>query len=215
MVFENVFRSANKAMGEFKEQSFVIKHGAGKIMFSAPHSVEQIREGRVKYAEPQTGLLVEMLHETLGCPIIRKTANFNDDANYDPVSDYKTALAEYVNENHIAFLADLHQLAPSRDVMINFGTGNYENIDDAQLLNIFVSTFQENRVGSIQIDEPFAASYAHTVSATIHRECKIPCLQIEINSRLVKEKFDEFALEAVYKALCECYLKLEQIYGRG
>ena len=215
MKFENIFDFANKAMDDFKDRSFIIKHGSGKIMFSAPHSVEQTRAGRMKYAEPQTGILVEMLHKTFGCPIIRKTSNCNDDANYDPISDYKEALAAYVKENRIAFLVDLHQLSPSREVMINFGTGNFKNISDKNLLNIFLSTFSKNEAGLIQLDDPFAASYDFTVSSTIHRECEIPCLQIEMNSRLLREEYPEFALEMVYRSLCECYLKLKEFYDQG
>lgn len=212
MNFENVFSSANEAINEFKEQSFVIKHGVGGIMFSAPHSVEQTRDGKIKYSEPQTGILVEMLHKTFGCPIIRKTSNCNDDANFDPISDYKEALVKYVNENHIEFLIDLHQLAPSRNVMIDFGTGNFKNINDKYLLNIFLSTFSENKLGNIQLDEPFDASYDYTVSSTIHRECEIPCLQIEINTKLVCDEYNEFSLDLIYKSLCDCYLKLKEIY---
>lgn len=213
MKFEKNFNLANAFMNELSEQSFVIKEGNSSIMFSAPHCVEQIRNGKIKYSEPQTGMLVEMLHNEFGCPIIRKVSNCNDDANYDPVSDYKETLIKYVKENQIKFLIDLHQLAPFREEMINFGTGNYKNINDTKLLNIFLSSFSKNNVGLIKIDEPFDASYDYTVSSTIHRECGIPCLQIEINTKLVSCKYDEFCFESVYESLRDCYLKLKEFYG--
>lgn len=211
MDFLKNLEMATAAAKEHGEQSFIIKSGNGRIMFSAPHCVEQIREGKIKFSEPETGILVEMLHSEFGCPIIRKTSNRNDDANYDPVSDYKDALAEYIKENNIGILVDLHQLAPFREEMINFGTGKLKNIGDKNLINVFLGAFTKNRVGMIQMDEPFDASYEHTVSSTIHRKCSIPCLQIEINSRLVNEKYEESSIEAVYKALSECYLKLKEL----
>ena len=63
--------------------SFQLKSGVGGVMISAPHAVEQTRNGRIKCAESQTGALAKMLHEQLHCPIIYKTKNMGDDANYD------------------------------------------------------------------------------------------------------------------------------------
>ena len=212
MNFNDNLKYAEERMNEFRQQSFVIKPGEGGIMFSAPHSVEQFREGKIKYSERQTGILVEMLHKELGCPIIKKTANYNDDANYDPVCAYKDALAKYVSDNKIHFLVDLHQLSPSRDVMVNLGTGEWKNLNNITLLNIFMSSFSKHNLGIIQVDEPFDGSYDHTVSSTIHRKCSIPCIQIELNSRLVHQEYDEYSLEAVYKSLCECFYKLKEFY---
>ena len=36
-------------------KSFVICDAKRKVMVSAPHAVTQIREGKEKYAEPETG----------------------------------------------------------------------------------------------------------------------------------------------------------------
>ena len=209
--FENL-RIAEEMNLRFTSQSFVMKHGQGGIMFSAPHSVEQTREGRLKYAEPQTGVLAEMLHNELGCPIIRKTANCGDDANYDPVSDYRETLARYIRDNRINCLIDLHQLSPSREVMINLGTGNGENLCDKSVINIFLSTFHKYNLGIIQLDKPFSAAYKYTVSSAIHRECNISCMQIEINSKLVLSEYKECSLESVYRSLYECFIKLREFY---
>ncbi len=210
MEFQQQILWAEEQMRAVRDRSFILKPGVGQVLFSAPHCVEQTRNGKPKLAEYETGLLVEMLHRELGCPIIRKVENRNDDANYDPVSDYKEALAAYVKEQGIAFVMDLHQLAPHRDVMINFGTGDGKNLSDKAVLNVFLSVFSGNRIGSIQLDEPFGATYDHTVSATIHRLCGIPCMQIEINSRLVHG--EDNALETVYACLQECYRQLTVIY---
>lgn len=205
---------AEGLMRGFDDRSFMIKPGSGSVMFSAPHCVEQTRGGQPKCAEPQTGVLAEMLHSELNCPIIRKTSNLGDDANFDAASDYKGTLVRYVKENHIKFLVDLHQLAPSRSVMINFGTGNWNNLSDKHLFNLFLSAFTGRNLGRIQIDEPFGACYEFTVSATVHRECGIPCLQIEMNTRLLSPKHDAGSFEAVYGALKESCIRLEEFYAR-
>ena len=117
---------------EDRAEPFVIKEGVGAVMVSAPHSVSQTRAGRIKQAEPQTGALALLLRENLKCPVICKTANSGDDANFDMVSSYKTALAEYIKNNEIAFLLDLHQLSQKREIAIDIGTGSwgYKRIPD-------------------------------------------------------------------------------------
>ncbi len=194
--------------------SFIIKEGKGRVMFSAPHCVEQRREGRIKFSEPQTGLLVEMLHNEFGCPVIRKVTNCNDDANYDPISDYRDALEAYIKGNGIRFLIDLHQLSPTREVMINLGTGRSKNISDKELIAIFTDAFAARGMGAIQLDVPFSGGYEYTVSSSMHKKCNIPCLQVEINSRLVYGGYKEYDLKSVYEALSESYIKLEELYDQ-
>lgn len=195
------------------DKSFVIKEGSGCVMISAPHCVEQLRNGKTKFAERQTGVLAEMLHELTGCPIILKTRPEDGDANYDAVCGYKTELSEYVKNNGIKFIIDLHQLSPERKVMVNLGTGNCKNVSDKTLLNIFVSSFTKEKTGMLQIDEPFAGAFANTVSSYIHRNCGIPCMQIELNTRLLSEEYAEYNFEGVCKSLERCIRHLEKKLG--
>ena len=113
------YKNYEKYFSENHENSYELLSGSGPVMISAPHSVEQTRNGSIKYAEPETGVLAKMLHEELGCPVIYKTGNKGDDANFDEESSYKNALIEYVKNNNILFVLDLHQLAPFRDVIID------------------------------------------------------------------------------------------------
>lgn len=195
------------------DKSFVIKEGSGCIMISAPHCVEQLRNGKTKFAERQTGVLAEMLHELTDCPIILKTRPEDGDANYDAVCGYKTELSEYVKNNGIKFIIDLHQLSAERKVMVNLGTGNCKNVSDKTLLNIFVSSFTKEKTGMLQIDEPFAGAFANTVSSYIHRNCGIPCMQIELNTRLLSEEYAEYNFEGVCKSLERCIRHLEKKLG--
>ena len=185
------------------ERSFILLEGNCPVMLSAPHAVEHVREGRVRYPEPQTAELAKVLHARLDCPIIYKTVNEGDDANYDEVSPYKQVLAEYICGQGIKLLLDLHQMAGFRQEQICIGTGRFVNIDDKCLVEKFVEIFRAKGLEHVSVDIPFAASYPYTVSSHIHRECKIPCVQIEINSNLLIEGQCEYAGEAVESALEE------------
>lgn len=100
----------SRESGAAPEESFALLPGTSSVMVSAPHSVSQWRNGVVKVAENSTGALAILAHERLGCPIIFKTANARDDANYDAKSPYRDALAAYVESHDVKLLLDLHQL---------------------------------------------------------------------------------------------------------
>jgi hypothetical protein len=194
-----------------KRASFFIEDGKGKVMVSSPHSVEQTREGRIKYGEYQTGVITKILHDITNCPIIYKAYNCGDDANYDEKSDYKEKLCQYVKANNIKFLIDLHQLAPWREENIDLGTGFGNNtIQYPDILEIVKEKFSKRFIG-ITVDYPFDASFPFTVSAYVSKNCDIPCIQIEINSRLVCEEYEDYSANDIIEALVEVILELNEV----
>lgn len=185
----------------FNELSFVLEAGEGNVMLSAPHAVEQTRKGRIKYAEPQTGALVKMLRDELKCPIIYKTRNCGDDANFDSTCDYKSAIVEYVQKNEIQLLLDLHQLSPSRELLVDVGTGNMQNVIKREYLDITLQSFFDRGIANVQVDKLFNAKGLNTISSYVARCCNITCLQLEMHSNLVRFGYTESNVEGVYEAL--------------
>lgn len=201
-----------------KEQrpSFCLLDGTGKVLVSAPHSVEQTREGKIKYGEYETGVLARLLHDQTNCPVIFKTFNSNDDANYDEISSYKEALKKYVNKNDVRYVLDLHQLAPARAINIDLGTGLGKNISvDLTVLEFALRRFRESGISNISLDSPFDASYPFTVSSFISRECGISCLQVEMNTRLLCEDYDDCCFWTVFSALQRIIADLEGANNDG
>ena len=162
--------------------SFELLPGPGPVMISAPHSVGQIREGRPKAAEPGTGLLALLLHGD-GCPVIVKTRNLGDDANFDPVSPYREALCRYVRGHGVRFLLDLHQLSPGRAEMIDIGTGRFVN-GSRREADLLVRRLSRPLFQPLSVDGLFSGGGPNTVCSQTARDCRIPCLQLELNSRL-------------------------------
>lgn len=194
-------------------ESFKLLEGQGLVIVSAPHSVEQTREGKIKFAEPQTGILARLLHDELNCPVIFKTKNCNDDANYDESSSYKDSLSSYIERANIKFLIDLHQLSSKREVCIDFGTSNFNNISNLDCLNILLGEFTIQNIGLVQIDTPFDASCPYTISSYIHNKCKIQSIQIEINSKLLYGELADKYFEKIYIALRNSIIKLNNFWG--
>lgn len=207
--------SIDKYYQYFCEQhphSFELSEGSGVVMFSAPHSVEQTRMGKIKVAERYTGVICKMLHEQICCPVIYKTKNCGDDANFDMQSPYKNALCQYVKTHGVKMVVDLHQLAPARKVAINLGTANFRNTYDVSCAEIVQNLFVEADVGEVRIDYPFKGSKPYTVSSFVRNACGIQTIQIEINSKLLCLQQPN-GLMSVFDTLKACALQLNSYLG--
>lgn len=191
-------------------ESFCLLDGESSVIISAPHCVEQTRNGRIKFAEPQTLFIANELHNALSCPIIYKAANRNDDANYDAQCAYKSALAEYVRSHNVRWLLDLHQMASHRENDIDLGTGRGRNFTDEAALEAISGIFRKFGIEKIVRDHLFSASYPYTVSSYINRYCNIQCLQIEINSSIVYNTSNDEGIQRIINSLKEIVIYLSQ-----
>ena len=193
-----------------KNPSFVFLLGTKKeVMFSCPHAVAQIRNGKVKLADIFTGPLGMALSD-LGYSVIIKTNTLNDDANYDLKCEYKKELSNYIKKHHIKFLIDLHGMSAKREVLFSLGTNYGKHIDkNTEPMRIFTQCALKNKIDTnlIRSDFPFASSL-RTVSRYIYDKNKIETLQIEINSKLFNDKDSTFN---VIKTLDEYAEKIIQI----
>ena len=169
------------------EKDFILEDGIYKVLLSAPHSVSQLRNGKIKAPESRTGTIIILLRERLGTPIIYKTRNENNDANFDEESSYRDELIDFAIKRKIGCVLDFHISAPSRPYSIEIGTGYGENICERKdLLEIIVEELKKV-YNNITIDSIFPASYANTVSATVGKKAKIPAFQIEINWSIISD----------------------------
>lgn len=188
-----------------------IVDGSAKVMISAPHCVELTRDGCVKPAEPQAGVLARLLHESTGCPVIYKLDETDGDPNYSYTSLYKKELIDYIKTHDIRLLIDLHQLAASREVMIDIGTAKLTNLSDMEMLNVILAAFSAQNVGVIQIDKPFGGSRDYTIASAVRSNCSIQAVQLEVNSRLLHKEFLEYNFEGVFNALKDIITKLSDM----
>lgn len=205
------YKKANLFIKEIScesDTSFKIHDGSKNVILSCPHAVAHVREGIIRSFEPETGVLAKLLNEYESYPIIIKTKNENDDANYDEKSLYKDALINYIKEKNIKGLLDLHLLSSNRVESINIGTGKNKNFNNELLIDQIQRIFDSYDLGVISIDHPFSASRPTTISSYIHSQCMIPTLQIEINSSLVFPKTGE---DYKNSRLHEVYLALKEV----
>lgn len=195
-----------------KESGIKIFEGKVPILISAPHSVEQLRNGKKKLSEPRTAAIVQYLTEHTNCYGAFKTMNFSDDANYDEKNYYKDALIDLVKSESIKLLIDLHIMNNQREHHIDIGTGLGRNIQYRnELVRVLQNNFVKHNILKVRVDYQFQAVYEHTVSATIARTCQIPCFQLEINWNLLDENSGTFQFFEILQALEESILQYNKI----
>ena len=199
-----------------KFNGFEILDGTKKIMISAPHAVDQTREGKIKYAEKETAVIAKRLNE-LGYPAIIKTENVNDDANYDLDCPYKQELLKFCHNNNIVFVLDLHQLASTREMDFCLGTGDETNrnlLTHANIASLTQKLAQEEGF-TMTINTPFAASSPRTMAGFASSQ-NIPAMQLEINSKLVASYCNATQLDDVFNFVKKvCYLVEKEVVNEN
>ena len=179
-----------------KFSTFKILKNKSKIMISAPHSVKHIREWEIIPQDLLTWWFALYLWKRLNIPVIYSTSYEVWDPNFDEnkKSEYKQALAEYVKENDIKLLIDLHGCWSFRDFSIELWTWwewNFNLLWRLDILNIIEKSLNDSLKSYIQHtgktitkNTIFSASRETTVSTFISKECKIPTIQVDINKEL-------------------------------
>lgn len=198
----------NNCDGELnKGNYFTIIDGTSKIMFSAPHAVNHYRDGSVKWADINTGVIVKALHDICDVPIIYTNAFAEGDAMIDEVSEYKEVLACYVRQHSIKALIDVHGRALSSPLGIEFGTRDDDNsllLGKDFILDSFWKSFDKHlELQGKVIDRniKFRARTPGTVGNYIWRTCNIPCMQIEINKLFRDPEALQITIDAMVQAV--------------
>lgn len=202
---EEVYREIEKKLEqELSEgdKGHKIISGIGRIMLTAPHSVNQTRHGKIKIGEYRTGLIVQVMRDNKGYPIGYKTKNLEDDANYDGECEFKKELIKQIKDDDIKVIIDLHIASPKREFDIDIGTGHGKNIAGRKDLLIILKEGLLKEYKNTKIDDTFPAAYENTVSAKVCREVGIPSFQLEINWNLLDDygKMEKF-VEELYKII--------------
>lgn len=184
------------------ELEFQIITGTLPLLISAPHSVTHFREGKSKFGEFMTAAIAISLNELVGCSYITKRKNNFTDPNFDAQHPYKNEIIKFVQHNPTLFIIDLHIMSNKREANIEIGTGKGKNIfGQTELIAQLVQAFEAQQLQPIIIDELFTGGNPNTVSSTIARETNIPCIQIELNWRLLDTSNSNHKIQEVLLAL--------------
>jgi hypothetical protein len=174
-------------------------------MISAPHAINQYREGKVKMADRTTGGIAMYLHEITGCHIVYSAHYSDTDPNYDSHegagNQYQTDLRAYIEKHNIKFLIDLHGAAMEKEYAVELGTAPKRDMlgevvgDENRSLKryAFIAKFIrfvfEHELADVEASIPkevwqnriFDAGSQNTVTRYISENTDCACTQLEIN----------------------------------
>ena len=164
---------------------YIIKKGSIPILFTAPHTMEQIREdGSIKLNEPFTKALALYLnnHDNVNCMI--KIKDTGEDPNRDNRDEFKTELLRFIKDNDIKLVIDLHGASKERDFDVEFGTMNNLSADFSTIKEL-EDAFVENGITNISNNDPFKGG---AITQYIFKLEDVDVIQLEINRRFRKEE---------------------------
>lgn len=193
--------SDNQYDGSGKE-AFVIEEGTIPIMISAPHAINQFREGQVKWADMYTGGIARYLHKMTGCHLIYSCMFTETDPNYDEpgTNRYQDAIKDYLSKHQAYILIDLHGAAKKREYAIEMGTAPEQNpvpgviyeedpsLHEYKFIAKRIKEVMEKHFADCDVDRKevwknriFGAGNQNTVTKYISENTSTSCIQLEIN----------------------------------
>lgn len=178
-----------------KEKDNCILEGKGNILLSAPHGVGQVRLGKYKVAEIGSLTTALQMQNKLSFPLIAKTKNNFDDANFDDNSVYKRDMFDYIQRFGIKYVVDFHGLRADRPCDVNLGTHFGQNIqNNIPLFDDLVKRLEQNDF-VVTVDQPFMANKNSISSSVKEKFGDIWSLQIEINCGITnnRKNFKKFS----------------------
>lgn len=203
------FQQIEKRSARYLQEQFLpgaphrILKGTVPIMFSAPHAVEQVRKGRVKWSESHTAVLAELLHERADAHAIIKMRNLQDDANYDEQSSFRDDLIQYIQKSNVKLLIDLHIMRESNEHTIEMASGKGKNIQQNwELIEKIAKLGTQFGLEKIVTDINFFALNPYCIAAHIGESCSIPAIQLEINWGMLKKEKGFKQILSYFEALC-------------
>ena len=160
--------------------NFTILKGSIPILFSAPHTMHQLRDdGSTKLKEPYTKAIALYLNKCCNTYAIIKNNDTGTDSNRDNYDEYNVEMRRLIKESNIKLVIDLHGASKNRDFDIEFGTLNNLSADFSTIKEL-EEAFTENGISNINYNNPFKGG---AITQGIYSLADVDVIQIEISGK--------------------------------
>ena len=161
-------------------EDYITKKGRIPILFTAPHTMEQLREdGSIKPSESFTKAIALYLNKYYDVSSMIKIKDTGLDSNKDNKDEFKTEIIRFIKDKNIRLVIDLHGSKKEREFDIEFGTMNNLSADFStikELENCFIS----NGINNIVHNDPFKGG---AITQYVYGLKDGDIIQLEINSK--------------------------------
>ena len=192
------------------DEDFVILKGSVPILFSAPHTMNQLKEdGTTKLKEPYTKAIALYFNKYYNVYSIFKNNDTGVDSNKDNYDKYNIEMRRLVKDNNIKLVIDLHGASKDRNFDIEFGTLNNLSADFSTIKEL-EEAFVENGINNISNNNPFKGV---AITQGIYSLDNIDVIQIEINGKYRDYNNIEL-LEKVIQSFCNFIKQYNEYINR-
>ena len=162
------------------EDDFLILKGNIPILFSAPHTMYQLRDnGTIKLNEPYTKAIALYLNKYSNVYSIVKNNDTGIDSNRDNYDEYNVEMRRLIKEKNIKIVIDLHGASKDREFDVEFGTLNNLSADFSTIKEL-EEAFTENGILNVSHNSPFKGG---AITQGIYALDDVDVIQIEINGK--------------------------------
>lgn len=205
MSFEEKIKNYEKTKGLF---DYILVQGEIPVLISAPHTMKQIRkDGSIKPGEIFTKAIAMYLNEVCKSSYLIKVLDTGLDSNRDNHDEFKTDLINFVKDNDIKLVIDIHGADRNRDFDVEFGTMNNLTADITTIRELEKS-FIQNGIINIEHNNPFKGG---AITQYLYNIKDVEAIQLEINGR-----YRDYNNIAELKKICDsliCFIKKFINYG--
>ena len=162
------------------DEDFVILKGSVPILFSAPHTMHQLRDdGSTKLKEPYTKAIALYLNKCSNTYAIVKNNDTGIDSNRDNYDKYNIEMRRLIKDYNIRLVIDLHGASKDREFDVEFGTLNNLSADFSTIKEL-EEAFTENGINNINHNNPFKGG---AIIQGIYVLDDVDVIQLEINGK--------------------------------
>ena len=161
------------------DEKYVIKKGKVPILFTASHTMQQVLESGIKFGETYTKAIALYLNKHFDVSCMIKVKDTGLDSNRDNHDDFKKLLLEFVKENDIKLVIDLHGARDDREFDVELGTLNNLTADFSTIRE-FAEALLENGISKVEYNNPFKGG---AITQYLFNLKNVDVIQLEINGK--------------------------------
>lgn len=183
-------------------KDYIIKKGNIPILFTAPHTMDQINEeGNIKYSETYTKAIALYLNKNFDVSCMVKIKDTGQDSNKDEYDEFKVELLRFIKDNNIKLVIDLHGSKAERDFDVELGT-LHDLSADYSIIKELEEAFKDNGITNIKYNDPFSGG---AITKNVYKLDNVDVIQLEINKKY-RDSNDLDKLNKLCKSL-ECFIR--------
>ena len=167
-----------------------------KILLTAPHTTEHIRNEESKLAEIYTGAIAKLLHEYAGVHILYITRE-TEDVNFYHDVEFKREMARVVQEEDIDLVLDLHGAGRSRPFDLDIGTAQ-GTLVEPRTVNRLMAATRDQGFNDVYENHTFTASNSANIANYAYNELNVEAVQLEYNGAMRDPRQD---LDSFYRTV--------------